>query len=152
MPEFGVMFKFDADYEQVEWYGYGPSDTYMDRQQGAKLGIYKNTVKDNMAKYLVPQECGNKMGVRYAKVMDKKGRGMLFSGENLNFSALPYTPHEVENAMHAFELPPVHYTVVRVSLAQMGVGGDNSWGARTHEEYLLDNSKPMEFTFSFQGI
>ena len=152
MPEFGVMFKLDADYDQVSWYGMGPEETYEDRCLGAKLGIYRNEVRDNMAKYLNPQECGNKIGVRWACVTDKKGRGMRFTGDRMNFSALPYTPHELENARHEFELPAVHYTVVRVSKQQMGVGGDDSWGARTHEEYLLPSGKEMDFVFGFQGI
>ena len=152
MPEFGVMFKLDADYDQVSWYGMGPEETYEDRCLGAKLGIYRNEVRDNMAKYLNPQECGNKIGVRWACVTDKKGRGMRFTGDRMNFSALPYTPHELENARHEFELPAVHYTVVRVSKQQMGVGGDDSWGARTHEEYLLPSGKELDFVFGFQGI
>ena len=94
---------------------------------------------DNMAAYLIPQECGNKTEVRWAKVTDNRGRGLLFGGDRMNFSALPYTPHELENAAHPFELPPVHYTVIRASAAQMGVGGDDSWGAQTHPEYLLDS-------------
>ena len=105
-----------------------------------------------MAKYLNPQECGNKTGVRWASVTDSKGRGMLFTGNKVEFSALPYTPHEMENARHDFELPQVHYTVVRVSKQQMGVGGDDSWGAKTHEEYLLNVSEKMEFKFGFKGI
>ena len=152
MPEFGMLFKLDADYDQIEWYGLGPAETYADRYLGAKLGIYKNRVSDNIAEYLVPQECGNKTGVRYAKVMDKCGRGLIFTGDEISFSALPYTPHEIENAMHAYELPRVHYTVVRVAAEQMGVGGDDSWGARVHDEYLLDISKKKSFTFSFKGI
>ena len=152
MPEFGMMFKLDADYDTVKWYGLGPQETYEDRQHGGKYGVYENKVADNIAKYLVPQESGNKCRVRYAKVMDKKGRGMLFFGDELSFSALPYTPHELENAAHHFELPPVHYTVVRVAKKQMGVGGDDSWGSHTHPEYLLDASEKMEFTFCFRGI
>lgn len=152
MPEFGVMFKFDADYDNVAWYGMGPEETYVDRCLGAKLGIYKNKVADNMAEYLVPQECGNKVGVRWASVTDRKGRGMLFTGDKMEFSALPYTPHEIENAMHPFELPEVHYTVVRVSAKQMGVAGDDSWGSKTHPEYLLNTDGRMEFTFSFKGV
>lgn len=152
MPEFGMMFKLNADYDNVEWYGFGPAETYADRRHGAKLGIYKNKAADNMAKYLVPQECGNKVGVRYAKVTDDRGRGLLFSGDELSFSALPYTPHELENAAHPYELPQVHYTVVRVALAQMGVGGDDSWGAWVHPEYHIDVTKPLEFTFRFKGI
>lgn len=152
MPEFGMMFKLDADYDTVKWYGLGPQETYEDRQHGGKYGVYENKVADNVAEYLVPQESGNKCRVRYAKVMDKKGRGMLFFGDELSFSALPYTPHELENAAHHFELPPVHYTVIRVAKKQMGVGGDDSWGSHTHPEYLLDVSEKMEFTFCFRGI
>ena len=67
----------------------------------------------------------------------------------MEFSALPYTPHELENAMHDYELPPIHYTVIRANLQQMGVGGDDSWGARTHDEHLIDVKKPLSFTFLF---
>ncbi len=152
MPEFGVLFKLDADYDRLEWYGNGPEETYADRDQGAKLGVYRNRVADNMAAYLVPQECGNKTKVRWAKVTDMRGRGMLFSGEDLSFSALPYTPHEIENAKHPYELPPVHYTVVRVAKGQLGVGGDDSWGAPVHPEYHLDVSGKVEFSFTFRGV
>lgn len=152
MPEFGMMFWFNADYDNLTWYGMGPDETYADRRHGAKLGIYSNKVADNMAKYLVPQECGNKVGVRYARLVDAKGRGMMFDGDELSFSALPYTPHELENAAHVYELPQVHHTIVRVALAQMGVGGDDSWGSLVHPEYHIDVTKPLEFTFRFKGI
>lgn len=154
MPEFGVIFKFNADYDRVEWYGNGPAETYEDRKKGAKLGIYKNMVSDNMAAYMVPQECGNKTEVRWAKLTDMKGRGILFEADNaaINFSALPYTPHEMENAKHPYELPEVHYTVVRVAKQQMGVGGDDSWGAPVHEEYHIKTNEKLELSFSFQGI
>ncbi len=152
LPEFGVILKLDADYDNLEWYGNGPEETYADRQRGAKLGLYRNKVADNMARYLVPQECGNKTEVRYAKVTDGKGRGLLFAGDRMYFSALPYTPHELENAAHAYELPQVHYTVIRAALGQMGIGGDDSWGARPHREYLLPADRRLEFTFSFKGI
>ena len=154
MPEFGVIFKFNADYDNVQWYGLGEAETYADRKKGAKLGIYQNKVVDNMARYMVPQECGAKEEVRWAKVTDRKGRGMYFEmdGESMMFSALPYTPHEMENAMHPYELPQIHYTVVRVAKGQMGIGGDDSWGAYTHPEYLLNADGKMEFSFSFKGI
>lgn len=152
MPEFGMLFKFDADYENLTWYGYGPEETYCDRERGGKLGIYQNKVADNIAQYLVPQECGNHTHVRRASVTDNLGRGMEFSGKELSFSALPFTPHELENAMHSYELPPVYYTVVRVALQQMGVAGDDSWGARTHEEYLIDVTRPLKLEFDFKGI
>ncbi len=156
MPEFGVIFRFSADYDHVKWYGLGPAETYADRKKGAKLGIYQNLAADNLARYIVPQECGAKQEVRCASVTDKKGRGILFAMSEesgpMMFSALPYTPHELENARHPYELPQIHHTVVRVASGQMGIAGDDSWGAQTHPEYLLDANGKMEFSFSFKGI
>ena len=152
MPEFGMLFKFDADYDRVRWYGLGPEETYADRQKGGRLGVYDRDVRDNLARYLRPQESGNHCGVRWAKVTDRKGRGIEFSGDSLSVNVLPWTPHELENALHEDELPPVNYTVARVALSQMGVGGDDSWGAKTHPEYLLPASEPLHLSFTFRGI
>ena len=90
--------------------------------------------------------------MRWAEVTDARGRGLKLYLNGGEFSALPYTPHELENAAHGFELPPVNDTVLKVSARQMGVGGDDSWGARTHEEYLIDVSRDVEFSFAFRGI
>ena len=152
MPEFGMMLKLDADYDRIRWYGMGPQECYCDRSEGARLGIWHTTARDNLTPYLVPQECGNRTGVRWAEVTDVRGRGLRFTGEGMEFSALPYTPHELECAAHPDELPPIHYTVIRAALKQMGVAGDDSWGARTHDEYLISVKKPLTFTFSFCGI
>ena len=152
MPEFGMLFKLDADYDRIRFYGLGPDENYCDRHEGARLGIWETTAEENLSRYLKPQECGNRTGVRWAEVTNAKGRGLRFSGNAMEFSALPHSPHELEYAMHMDELPPVFYTYVRCALKQMGVAGDDSWGARTHEEYLLDVSAPMEFCFSIEGI
>ena len=170
IPEFGVVMKLSADYDTVTWYGLGPEENYCDRNRGAKLGIYSNKVAENVSGYVNPQECGNKTGVRYAKVTDVYNHGMLFTCNHggkktkpseelqgagsklpMEFSALPYTPHELENAMHVYELPPVHHTVVKASLMQMGIAGDDSWGARPHEEHIVEN-QDLHFEFSFIGI
>ncbi|MCF0131932.1 MAG: hypothetical protein HUJ71_09370, partial [Pseudobutyrivibrio sp.] len=87
----------------------------------------------------------------YAKITNDKGDGMLIIADGLGLSALPYSPSEIDAAAHPTELPPVHYTFIRVG-EQMGVGGDNSWGAMTHPEYLLDNSKQKSISFKFKGI
>ncbi len=152
MPEFGMLFRMDADYDRIRWYGLGPEETYADRLRGAKLGVYEKSVRDCLARYNVPQESGNHCGVRRLQVTDRRGRGMEFFGDNLSVNVLPWTPHELENAAHIHELPPVHYTVVRAALQQMGVGGDDSWGARTHPEYLLPAEQDLRFSFCFRGI
>ncbi len=165
LPLFGVTLKMDADYENIEWYGNGPEETYSDREAGAKLGIYRDSA-DHLAKYLVPQECANKTGVRWAKLTDARGRGLQFTAgaadntgepssegsDGMDFQAIPYTAHELENAAHVFALPRPYNTVVRAALGQMGVGGDNSWGARPHDEYLLPDDNPLDFIFCFRGI
>ena len=151
-PLFGISFKMNADYDHLKWYGLGPEETYQDRCHGAKLGIYETTAKDSMAKYLMPQETGNRTGVRWAEVTDKDGHGLHFEGDEMEFSILPYTSHELENAAHPYELPEVHYTVVRAALKQMGVGGDDAWGAETHPEYHLPAGKKLEFSFTMKAI
>lgn len=150
IPAFEVLFTMDADYNHLEWYGLGPEETYADRCH-AKIGVYRNNVEDNMTQYLIPQECGNKCDVRWAKIFNDSGEGILFKTNRLSFSALPYSPEEIENASHHNELPPILNTYVRIG-KQMGVGGDDSWGALVHEKYLLKKEEPMSISFSFIGI
>ena len=152
MPEFGMITKLDADYDRVRFFGLGPEENYTDRREGARLGLWSYRAAENLTPYLLPQECGNRTGVRWAEVTNAKGQGLKLWLNGGEFSALPFTPHELENAAHGYELPPVSYTVLKMSAQQMGVGGDDSWGARTHPEYLLDVTKPLSFSFSFRGI
>ena len=156
LPEFGTLFTLNADLENFSWYGLGEEDCYADRKHGGKLGIYHRKVKDNFAPYVFPQESGNKAEVRLASLTDEKGRGLVFLAENeegqMNVSALPWTPHEIENACHGYELPPIHHSILRLSKAQMGVGGDDSWGSHTHEEFLVKVKDRIHFSFSFRGI
>ncbi len=152
MPEFGVMFRLPAELDTLCWYGLGPEETYADRRKGARLGIYEKSVRESLSPYLRPQESGNHCGVRWARVTDRKGRGIEFAGEELSVSVLPWTPHEIENALHAEELPSSGSTIARVALGQMGIGGDDSWGARTHREYLLPEDQPLHLAFRFRGI
>ncbi|MEH7073096.1 glycoside hydrolase family 2 TIM barrel-domain containing protein [Neobacillus drentensis] len=154
MPIFAVSFKVPADYDQLEWYAKGPEENYSDRNMGARLGIFKNQVKDNLSGYVMPQESGNRTGVRRVNLTNKIGQGINISSVNepleCNFS--PYTAFELENAQHIYELPNVHYTVVTVAGRQMGVGGDDSWGAPVHNEHLIHADKEMEFEFIINRI
>lgn len=150
-PEFGVTLKMDADFHRLRWYGPGPEPTYWDRQSGGKLGVWETTAEASLAPYLKPQECGNHANVRWAAVTDEDGLGLLFEGDGMNFSALPWTPAELENAAHPHELPAIHHTVIRASAMQMGLGGDDSWGAKPRPEYLLP-AEEMTFRFRFRGI
>ena len=152
MPEFGMLTKLDADYDRVRFYGLGLEENHTDRRQGARLGIWEYRTGENLTPYLKPQECGNRTGIRWAEITNARGQGLKVWLNGGEFSALPWTPHELENAAHGYELPRTVYTVLKMSARQMGVGGDDSWGARTHDEYLLDITKPLEFCFSMKGI
>lgn len=150
LPEFTMLFKLPMVIDQVSWYGLGPEENYSDRKRGARLGCFKKLVKDNVTPYTVPQECGNVCEVRRALVFGRNRVGIRFEADSLDFSALPYTPHELEEARHHYELPRIHQTVVRIG-KQMGVGGDDTWGARPHEEHLIKGEEEHHIKFSFQG-
>jgi len=154
MPEFGMMFIVGADLGKLTWYGEGPEECYVDRRKGARLGVYHADVSRQLTPYLRPQEAGSHTGVRWANVTDTRGWGVRFESfdpEGMEFSALPWTPFEIENAPHAHELPPIRHTVLRPALMRRGVGGDNSWGAMTHPEYRLPTG-PLTFRFAFQPL
>ncbi|MDO5061004.1 MAG: glycoside hydrolase family 2 TIM barrel-domain containing protein [Actinomycetaceae bacterium] len=156
MPEFGMLLAAPADLQRLHWYGDGPDECYVDRRNGARLGIFTDSVQRQHTAYLRPQESGNRTGVRWVEVLDEDGSGLRFDScaslFGMEFSAQPWSPFEVENARHDFELPQSTYTWLRPALMRRGVGGDNSWGARTHPEYCLPAGVPLRFTFAFQGV
>lgn len=154
LPIFAVSFKVPADYDQLEWYAMGPEENYSDRAMGAKLGIFKNQVSDNLSGYVMPQESGNRTGVRRVSVTNRNGQGVRISSVSkpLECNISPYTAFELENAQHVYELPPVHYTVVTVAGKQMGIGGDDSWGAPVHDEHLIKADQDLEFEFMIQRV
>ncbi|MEH7480919.1 glycoside hydrolase family 2 TIM barrel-domain containing protein [Neobacillus drentensis] len=154
LPIFAVSFKVPADYDQLEWYAMGPEENYSDRNMGARLGIFKNQVSDNLSGYVMPQESGNRTGVRRVSLTNRDGYGIRISSvsESLECNFSPYTAFELESARHVYELPNAHYTVVTVAGRQMGIGGDDSWGAPVHDEHLIRADQDMEFEFIIQRI
>lgn len=152
MFKFGMDLAIPADFDTLTWRGFGPDETYADREFGARLGTFTNKVADNVAGYVIPQACGNHTGVRFATVTNEEGKGLRISGETpLSFSALPYSSHELEAAYHHYELPPVHKTVLSINLKEMGVGGDDSWGARPEECFEIPANENYEFSFVIEA-
>lgn len=149
LPLFGMRFRLLEDADAFTWYGMGPEENYIDRAEGARLGIYHSTAAENLSRYLVPQECGNRTGTRWLEVMGKDGAGLRFTADQDPFDmcVLPYTAEELESALHAEELPSVHYTIVSILGKQRGVGGDDSWGAPVYPEYCVSGEEDIEFSF-----
>ncbi|MGN0683465.1 MAG: glycoside hydrolase family 2 TIM barrel-domain containing protein, partial [Oscillospiraceae bacterium] len=153
MPVFAMDFKLKKQYDKFTFYGNGPDENYIDRDNGARLGVFSSTVCDNFSRYLNPQECGNRTGVRYVNVYDESGAGLDFiAGENpFEMSVLPYSAYEIDNAMHREELPETSYTWVRIAAKQMGVGGDDSWGAPVHREYKINSAEKLTLEFTINS-
>lgn len=154
LPEFSTLFEVPGSLGRLTWYGQGPQECYVDRCGGARLGVYEAEVCEQLTAYLKPQEAGNHTGVRWAEVRGPRGLGLRFeceSGAPMEFSALPWTPFEVENAAHPTELPPSERTVIRPALMRRGVAGDDSWGARPHPEFRLPTGR-LELRYSFRGL
>ncbi|MCL2203412.1 MAG: DUF4981 domain-containing protein [Defluviitaleaceae bacterium] len=150
LPEAGFLLTLPGEYSKVKFYGMGPEENYRDRLTGARLGIYEYTAA--LTPYLRPQECGNRTGTRRVQLTAPCGGSLLtFADTPFEFSAIPYTPHELENAAYPCELPDTDKTVLRVSPKRMGVGGDDSWGAPVHEEFMLDSGEDISFSFYIKG-
>lgn len=153
MPEFSYMIGLKNVYENIKWYGYGEDDSYQDTMQGAKIGVFNSTAKDSFKPYVVPQECGNKFGVRYMEITNSRKVGVKVSSKTpLEISALPYNPHQIEAFDHVNKLPQIHETVLRISEKKMGIGGDDSWGAPIHEEYQISAEENRSFSFVLEAI
>ncbi len=153
LPLIGMTLQMDSSFDVITWYGKGPHENYWDRAEGAKVGIYTGKVNEQMVPYLRPQECGNKTEVRWATIMNQTGIGLMVKGNSLiEVNALPYTFAELEASDHQYLLPESNKTVLSINYRQMGVGGDDSWGAKTHEKYTLYADKTYEFTYTISGI
>ncbi|MFX3635336.1 MAG: glycoside hydrolase family 2 TIM barrel-domain containing protein [Candidatus Pristimantibacillus sp.] len=155
LPIFALSFKVPADYRHLDWYAMGPDENYIDRAFGARLGRFKNEAADNVSDYVVPQESGNRTGVRRVSITNDNGHGIRIAApvsQPVECNISPYTAFELENAYHHHELPNVHYTVVTVAGKQMGVGGDDSWGAPVHDEYLIQTDGELHFQFEISRI
>lgn len=154
MPVFAMDFKMKKQYDKFTFYGMGPDENYIDRNNGARLGVYTLTALENFTKYLNPQECGNRTGVRYVNVYEENGAGLNFTATENPFemSVLPYNAYELDNAMHRDGLPAPTYTWVRIAAKQMGVGGDDSWGAPVHKEFKINSEEAMSLEFIVSSL
>lgn len=154
IPEFGVLMPVKRRFSDLEFYGRGPTANYTDRKAGYKLGYYASSAIEEFELYLRPQECGNHCDTRYFIVREENGdHGMIFTcvDKPFNFSVLPWTPYQIEEALHPYELPETNRTIIKINSDMTGVGGDDSWGSPVLPEYVVDNDN-RHLSFVFQGF
>jgi len=151
MPAFGLEMKLSEGLENIEYFGRGPHENYIDRKTSAFVGNYTSTVEEQFIPYPAPQENGNKTDVRWLVLKDNEGDGIMIKGlPQFEFSALHYTQEGMSRMnpeiRHPSDLVKQEEVCVKLNKVQMGVGGDDSWGARTHAEYSIP-ARSMQFTF-----
>jgi beta-galactosidase len=148
MPRVGMQMELPRGFEHITWLGPGPEETYCDRKD-APVGVYTGSVDDQFfADYSQPGESGNKADVRWIAIRNRNGIGLLAVGMPLlSANASHYTAEDLSVAKHPFELPHRDFISLNLDLKQQGVGGDNSWGAWPHNEFLIP---VKEYTYSFR--
>jgi beta-galactosidase len=154
---FGMQMVMPEAYANIEYYGKGPGENYIDRNNDETIGIYTQKVAEQYFPYIRPQESGNKTEVRYWRVLDNAGKGLEFFGtEALNATALNYLQDDLDDGWdkdqrHSGDLTPRDFTVVSIDKQQFGVGCVNSWGAWPRREYQMPYGD-YEYTFVIRSV
>ncbi|WP_369692778.1 glycoside hydrolase family 2 TIM barrel-domain containing protein [Flavobacterium psychrotrophum] len=144
MPRFGMRMELPGSYDNLQYYGRGPWENYADRNTAAFVGTYSDKVSSQFTwEYIRPQESGYKTDARWIQLTNTAGAGLSISGaQPLSFSAMNVStesldPGLTKNGRHINDVKPEDKVYLHIDLAQRGVGGDTSWGALPHAQYML---------------
>ncbi|MCK5135941.1 MAG: DUF4981 domain-containing protein [Bacteroidales bacterium] len=156
IPRFGMSMVVPGGVDMLEYYGRGPHENYIDRNHSALVGLYKSTVEEQYVPYISNGENGNKTDTRWLVLKDSEGYGLMIKGvPAIDFSALHYSQADLDreqrDGAHTSDLEKSEKVFLNVDWKQMGVGGDNSWGARTHASYTL-RAQPMEYKYVISHV
>ena len=155
-----MQARVSGDLRNVEWYGRGPQENYADRKFGSAVGLYRDKAENLWFGYVEPQETGNRTDVRWVTLTDDRGFGLKVSGQPLiNFSAWPFRASELEHEKwpvnlghkHSGEIDYSNDITLNIDYAQMGVGGDDSWGAPIHTEFMLP-AVPYQYSYRIEPV
>ncbi|MFZ4522137.1 MAG: glycoside hydrolase family 2 TIM barrel-domain containing protein [Bacteroidales bacterium] len=155
LPRFGLNMQISPDFHKISWYGRGPWENYCDRKTASFAGIWESTPEGQFTPYIRPQENGYKTEVRWVTFETGKHITLKFTGlPLLSFSALPYTYDDMkgfrQTGKHIHDLKKNPFVDLNIDYLQMGVGGDDSWGARVHEEYTIP-AKEYNYSFTMEA-
>ena len=143
----GMQFSMPASYDHIKWYGRGPFESYQDRKESAHVGLWSGSVADQYFPYVMHQENGNKTDVRWIKITDAAATGLKITGAPLmEVNVQNYSQDALNLAKPSKKLYRGDKTYINIDLKQMGLGGDDSWSPRVHEEYQL---REKSYSFGF---
>ena len=153
LPRVGMQFAIPREMNAVRWFGRGPHENYQDRKSGAAIAIHQSTVNEWITPYVRPQENANRSDVRWVEFVGDDGIGLRVEAAGLPFgvSAWPYSAADLAKATHDYQLPQRDFITVNVDGAQMGVGGDNSWGLPVLKPYRLKSGQSHRFAITFRS-
>ena len=152
IPRFGMRMSLTGNFTYLNWYGRGPHESYWDRKSSAAIGYYSGNVWEQTFPYVRPQETGNKTDVRWMAVSNGD-IGIMIKGSPVFDGSIHQYPYEdLDHVPHGqkhgkLDLRPKDQIDWLIDYKQMGVGGDNSWGATPHSQYIL-NPSPISFSFT----
>lgn len=149
IPKVGMQMGINRSYENINWFGRGPFENYIDKKYAADVGLYNLPINEFMENYVVPQENGNRTDVRWMFLADKQKEGLLIVADSLlSMSAWPYTGENIQNAKHTNKLKDAGFITLNIDLIQMGVGGNDSWSevAAPLEKYQIP-AKNYQYSF-----
>jgi beta-galactosidase len=148
IPKIGMRMQIPADYNLIEWYGRGPYENYPDRKTGSLIGIYNSKLENFITHYPAPQDNANRCDVRWFSMSTQNNNSIKITGlQPLCFRAWPYTEEDLETARHDYQLPVRDFVNLNIDLNIHGVGGDDTWGAKTMEKYTNPGNKPYYYGF-----
>ena len=159
MFRFGMQWVLPEEYAAIEFYGRGPQENYIDRNNSQQIGLYRQQVADQYWGYIRPQESGNKTDIRYWQLTNKAGRGLRFQATGkMEASTLPYLPADLDDGprkdahqSHSGDLTPRNFNVVQLQARQYGLGCVTSWGAWPRGEYQMP-WQDYDFTYIVTAV
>ncbi|OXM83318.1 glycoside hydrolase family 2 TIM barrel-domain containing protein [Paenibacillus rigui] len=151
LPRFGLQLTMPQGMEEVEYFGYGPHESYIDKRQSVKRGRYRFKVDELFEHYIMPQENGSRFGTEWAVVSNALGMGLAFqASEAFSFHAAHYTPGDLTKAAHTYELSKRKETIVHLDYKMSGVGSA-SCGPELLEPYRL-NEKEFQYKLTLLPV
>lgn len=160
MFRYGMQLQMPDIYNKVKYYGRGPIENYIDRNNSEFIGVYENAVAKEYFNYIRPQESGNHTDVRWFQVLNNEGRGLCFySNAPMEASAIPYSTDQLDDGSsknkawgrHSGDLVENGQTYVHIQQRQQGLACENSWGAWPLPQYRLPY-KDYDFTFAIKTV